>query len=144
MNLPIINTLLISTLYVVFIFMLYRFPNSINKNNIKTPTTKSIVKQIQTTTQQQSTTQHQTKQKTKHVRFNDELMVETDNTEQYAGCTGEFNGNHKMYIRDGNEYKLLNNVINKHRNNRIHSIRGSYKNRQNYPVDIDMVNVVIN
>jgi len=138
--LPVINTLLISALYIVFIFMLYRPPISININKTTTQpsTTKSMAKQIQTTEQQQTT-----EQKPKHVRFNNELMVETDNIEQYAGCTGVFNGNHKIYIRDGNEYKLLNNVINRHINNRIHTIRGSYKNRQNYPVDIDMVNVVI-
>jgi len=104
------------------------------------PTT---TKQHPTTTKQHPTTTKQHPTKKKQVRFNDELMIETDNTEQYAGCTGVFNGNYNLYIQDDNKYKLLNNVMDIHRNNRIYSIRSPYKNRQNYPSDVEMFNVVI-
>ena len=163
--LPVINTFLIVILYVLLGLIIYR-PNiyvnlNINKNDTHIPVpTKcqqptpnqqpTTTNQQPTTTNQQTTTTNQqpatTKQQTtttKQVRFNDELMIETDNTEQYSGCTGVFNGNHNIYIQDDNEYKLLTNVMDKHRNNRIHSIRSPYRNRQNYPLDVEMFNVVI-
>jgi hypothetical protein len=166
--LPAINTFLIVILYVLLGLMIYR-PNvyvnlNINKNDVPEPVSTTESHQPSTTKQQPITTKQQpitTKQQpittkqhptttkqhpttTKQVKFNDELMVKTDNTKQYAGCTGVFNGNHKIYIQDDNEYKLLTNVMDKHRNNRIHSIRSSYRNRQNYPSYVKMLNVVIN
>ena len=151
--LPVINTFLIVILYVLLGLMIYR-PNiyvnlNINKNDahVPVPTTENhhptTTKQQTTTTNHHPTTTKQQHPTTKQVKINDELMVETDNTEQYAGCTGVFNGNHNIYIQDNNKYKLLNNVMGKHRNNRIHSIRSSYRNRKNYPSDVEMFNVVI-
>ena len=149
--LPVINTFLIVILYVLLGLMIYR-PNvyvnlNINDTNIPVIATEkqqpTTTKQHPTTITQQPTTINQQPSTTKQVRFNDELMVEPNNTKQYAGCTGVFNGNHNIYIQDDNEYKLLNNVMDKHRNNRIHSIRSPYRNRQNYPLDVEMFNVVI-
>ena len=142
--LPAINTFLIVILYVLIGLMIYR-PNvyvnlNINKNDAHVPVPTEIHQPI---TIQPSTTTKQHPTTTKQVKFNDELLVETDNTEQYAGCTGVFNGNYNLYIQDDNKYKLLNNVMDIHRNNRIYSIRSPYKNRQNYPSDVEMFNVVI-